>query len=149
VPSHLDTWKVLETLRVGGEDRAAGSQCGRGDDEVVGAAGPARLADGRQQLGVSVGDPDVIRQGRDHFQNSVDEGLTRGAAPSLSQVHSDQELSHRHRRDGDVVVVGDDLVEVPTLSLGADQEGRIEQQQVQGRSSSESDPRTSSTSRAH
>jgi hypothetical protein len=94
-------------------------------------------------------DTDVVRESRDDFEQSVDEGLASGASLAFSEVHADQELSGRDRRDGDVVVVRDDAVEVLALSLGANEEGGVKEQQAQGRSSRETDRRTSSTSRAH
>jgi hypothetical protein len=149
VRSNLNTRKVFEAAGVGGEHCAAGGDRGRGDEKVVSSAWPTCLADGRQQLGVVARDPEVVGQRRDGFQDSVEESLASGAARACDQVHPDQELGGRHRRDCDVVVVCDDLVEVRALSLGVDQEGGVEQQQAQGRSSSETARRTSLTSCVH
>ena len=86
------------------------------------------------------------REGRDDL---VEKGLASRPAPAGSDLYSDAELGDCDGGDGWFVVVSDERVEIEDVTLGVDQDVRVEQQRSQNRSSVTRKPRSSATSRAH
>jgi hypothetical protein len=74
--------------------------------------------------------------------------LSRRSLPSARQGHAHQQLGHGHGGDGDVVVIGDDRIQISGAAFGIDQEGRVHQQPAQCRSSTDSSLRVSASSSA-
>ena len=52
----------------------------------------------------------------------------------VGQVHADQEFGGGDRCDQDVIVIGDDAIEVLAGTLGGDENGRVEDQSRHARS---------------
>jgi len=135
VTPHRDVREVAERRGVGRDDRAVGGPGGGGDDEVVSSSGDALATDGHEQGGVGGGDIEVVAQDRNSRDDVVHERLTPGAASSSRQLDADAQFGHRDRGDGDVILVRNEIVEVIAGSLRIDEEGRVEEQPAQDRSS--------------
>jgi hypothetical protein len=130
-----DAGKVLEGGGVSREDSAAGSPRGGGDDQVVRSSWETLPPDGYEQLSVGGGDVEVIGQDLERRRDVIHERLALSALLPVSQLDPNQQLGHGDRRDGDVVVVGNELVKVVARPLGVDQERGVEQEPGQDRSS--------------
>jgi len=91
--------------------------------------------DGDKQLRVRLGHADVVVNHRDCGENVVEKGRTNDSRPSFRQLDADSELSNGDRRDGDVVVVIERLVDFPSGPLDVDEKRGVEQKPSQLRSS--------------
>jgi hypothetical protein len=94
------------------------------------------------------GDSEVIGDGRDGCDDIVEKRLARRSALALDQLDAHHQLGHRNRCDRDVVVIGDDVIEVNRVAFGIDEEGRVQQQKAQRRSSTSSSRRNAASSLA-
>ena len=88
-----------------------------------------------EQPGVGVRDVEVVVLDGDRRQQLVDELLALPAPPPICQFDSDEELRCSDGRDCDVVVVADQLVQRPALTLRLDENRRVEDQSFQRLSS--------------
>jgi hypothetical protein len=102
----------------------------------------------RQQPCMGPGDVEVIRLHRDRREDVFDEPCSPLLSLAVRELHPDEELRGGDRSEGDVVVVGDERIEGGRGALGSDQDGRVEDQSFQRRSSIASDARSSRSSDA-
>lgn len=143
-----DVRQIAEGGNVGCDDGAVGGLCGRSNDEIVSSSREAVSTDGDQQLSVGGSDLEVVAQDRDRGDDIVDERLAPGTGSPLGQHNADAEFGDGDRRDGHVVFVGDQLVELIASPLRVDEEGRVEKQPVQDRSSTSTSWRRATSSSA-
>jgi hypothetical protein len=120
-----DAGEVPKRRRVGRDNGAVRGLGGGGDDELVGTSREALPADGHEEFGVGGGDIEVVAQNGHCDHDVVDERLPASTLSTLRQLDADAEFGHGDRRDGDVVLVGDQLVEVVARPLRANQERRV------------------------
>lgn len=140
--------EITERPGVGRDHGAVRCLRSGGDDEIVSSSPDAFSADGNKQSGVGRGDVDVVAQDRNSGDDVVHERLAPGTVPALGQLNADAQFGHGDRRDGHFVVVGDQLIEVITGPFRIDQEGRVEEQPVQDRSSTSTSWRSATSSSA-
>lgn len=69
-------------------------------------------ADGHQKLSMGCGDVEVVEQDRHGLHDVIHERLTLSSLLTLGQLDADTQLGHGDRRDGDVVLIGDQPVQV-------------------------------------
>ncbi len=86
---HLDAWEVSEGAAVGAYDRAGGSPCGRGDDQIVRPARPPLVSDVNEQLGVNRRYGVVVVEEGDHGQDVLEKGETGRSLLSRGKEHPD------------------------------------------------------------
>jgi len=73
-----------------------------------------------EQPGVNPGDVQVIGLDGQQRQHALDERSPALTPPAFSELHANEKLGRRNRRDRDVVVVGNDLVQGRGGPLGGD-----------------------------
>src|SRR5215208_2469146 len=147
--ANRDLGQLVEPGGVGGDDGPGTGPGGGGDEEIMGAAGPSLPARVREQDGVDLGDLDVVGLDRDGRQQRLDKRPARRLAPSVRELDADHQLRDRHRCDRDVVFITDHRVVGGAGPLGGNQDGRVENQPFQRRTSGSSPERSSVSSRAH
>ncbi len=96
-----------------------------------------------EKVGVRPCDSEVVVNNWKRGHDVVDETLTAVPGFSLGQLHADLELGQRNCRDGDVVVVINNVVETGIRSFCVNKEGRVKKQSAQNRSSATTSPRAS------
>ena len=96
-----------------------------------------------EKLGVCPRDGEVVVNDRNGRHDVIHEALTAVLGFPLGQLHADLELGQRNCRDGDVVVVLDNVVETSSRSFRVNKEGRIKKQSAQNRSSAMTSSRAS------
>ena len=144
-----DAGQAVETSSIGSDDNPAGSNGSGRDDEVVGAAPSARLADRHEELSVGPSDIEVIVDDRQRRDDVFEERATRLPALAGGNLYTDPELGDRDGSDRRLVIVGDQSVEVERGSFSLDQDVRVEQEQGQNRASPVSSSRSALTSSPH
>lgn len=92
---------------------------------------------------------EVVGLDRNSREDILDERTPALPALALGKLDADEQLGCGDRGDCDVVLVGDEGVERPSGALNRDEDGRVENQPFQGRSSMSSVARSSSSSDAH
>ena len=85
----------------------------------------------------------VVRQHGQYVEEIIHERLAARAAVGGCQLHPHQQLGDRDRSDCDVVVIADAVLEVGDVALGVDEDGGVEQEEAQRRSSTDSSARVS------
>lgn len=110
----------------GAHDRPAGRLGGGRDDEVVGTAGLPLVPDMDEEGGVRLCDVAVVVEDRNDPRDLVQKCQTGGSAYSCGQKHADPKFGERDRRDRDLVVVPDGVVQRTTRAFGIDQERGVE-----------------------
>lgn len=127
--------KVGEPVGICRDHRPLSGQ-GRGrDHEVVrstGSPGASRM--GKQQ-GVCTGRLQVVVLDRQRREDRFDEARASWAMGSVGQLDADEKFRSGDRCDRHVVFVADDCVESPARPLDPDEDGRVEDQPFQDRSS--------------
>jgi len=131
----LEVGQVGERCGVRGDDRPARRRCGCGDQQVVRSARRSLAAHFDEQSRVSLGDRYVVGDHGERCEYVLDESGPRCSGLSRSEQRTNSELGDGDRRDGDVVLIGDHLVEGVAGSVGVDEERRVEQEPPQDRSS--------------
>lgn len=99
-----------------------------------------------KQSRVCSGNPQVVGLDRDAGEESLDERAAGGPASTIRELHANQQFRRRYRGDHDVVLVAHHLVDRRGRSLGRDQDGGVEDQPFQRRSSGLSAARSSASS---
>jgi hypothetical protein len=103
--------------------------------------------DSDEELGVGFGDVEVVGE-HGHTRHEVfEEGSPLGLLPASSEFDADPQLGDRDGGDGHVVLVSDEAVEVGTGAFGVDDEGGVEEESGQGRSSTSMSSRREASSR--
>jgi hypothetical protein len=102
-----------------------------------------------EQLGMGAGDLEVVVLDRDRSDDRVDQRLPTRPVGLVGQLDPHQQLGDGDRGDDDVVLVTDQVVEPDLPALAGDQDGRVEDQPVQFRSSSVTVPRSMASSSGH
>lgn len=147
--ANLNPCEVLEPECIGGEHDPLGADRGSGDDEVVGAARATGSTDVGQQPAVGSSGRQRVVLDPERREHLVHERFTSRAMSSSCELDPYQELRHGHGRDSDVVVVGDRVLQTPLTPFGRDEDGRIQDQSFQSRSSVSSIDRMAASSRSH
>jgi hypothetical protein len=102
----------------------------------------------RQKVRVRAGGLEVVRFDGDGREQLFDECAARTLPTTIRELHSCEQLSRGDRRDRNIVLVGDDAVYRCARTFRRDDDGRIENQPFQRRSSGSTRPRTSASSSA-
>ena len=92
------------------------------------------------------GDIEVIDQHRHVGHDVVQKGLPSGVLLALRQLDPDAEFGDGDGGDGDVVVVGNDVIQVAAGTFRVDQEGRVKEEPPQDRSSTSTSSRSAASS---
>lgn len=127
---HAYARQTLERTAISTHDGAPGGDCAGGDDQVVHTAPPTGSADGGEQARVMESHGIVVRQDRDGGDDVVDVRLAAWPLPGRRQMDPDGELGECDRRDRDVVVIADQLIDGDITPFGIDQERRVEEKQA-------------------
>ncbi len=107
----LDTREIAEGVAICSDYRAIEGLGGGGDDQVVGPSWHALGPDLDQKFGVRLGDVEVVVENWDRGDDVVDVVGPCGLMPAVGEEGADSKFRDRDRRDRNVVVVIDDLVE--------------------------------------
>jgi hypothetical protein len=102
----LDPGKIAEAAAVGRDDRAIECLGGGGDDQVLGPTWPALRSDLDEELGVGLGDVEVVVENRGAGDDVVHVLPPRSLMSAHGETCTDAKLRDRDGRDGDLVVVG-------------------------------------------
>ena len=90
---------------------------------------------GNQQACVRTSHLKVVVDDGDCFQDAVEKVASVLSGPAHGELDPDAQLCDSDRSDGHIVLVSDHPVEVVARALGVDQEGRVEYEATQDRSS--------------
>lgn len=101
-----------------------------------------------QQASMRLGDRDVVRDHRDGLEDVFDERRSAGSRLATCEKGADAQLGDRDGGDGNVIVIGDRLVQAIAAPVGIDEERRVEEQPGQDRSSISSNRRVDERSSA-
>jgi hypothetical protein len=142
----VEVGQVGERRSVRGYDRSARRPCGCGDQQIVRSARRALTAHFDKQLGMSLGDRDVVGDHGDRGEYVLQERGPRGSLVPCSHQCADSHLGDRDRRDGYVVLIGDHMIESVARPVGVDKKRRVEQEPSQDRSSSSTKRRMAASS---
>ena len=123
----VHAWETLEGGFVGADHEQVEGFGGGRDDEVVRAARFALRAHLDQESRVGLGNVEVVVENGDGGDDVVDVLGPRGLMPAVGEEGTDSKFGHGDRRDGHVVVVIDDGVEITSGSFGVDEERGVEQ----------------------
>lgn len=141
--------KVIEPTSIRGDDRPLASQGGGGDQKVVRSTwspSPSRMG---QQGRVCPSRLQVVVLHRQRGEDRLDEARPPLAMGVIGQLDPDEELRHGDRRDRHVVFVADDRVQGSARPLDTYDDGGVEDQPFQGRSSTKRFSRSACNSVAH
>jgi hypothetical protein len=72
------------------------------------------------------GDVGVVVLHGHRREHVADIAITRGPTTPIGQLHAHEQLRDRDSRDSDVIVVLDQRIELFSMPLRIDQEGRVE-----------------------
>jgi hypothetical protein len=122
---------------------------GSGDDEIMRAARAAGGPRVCKKACVSARDGEVVVLDRDRGENGGDVAPAFTTTAGVGELDADQQFRCGDRRDRDVVLVLDELVELRAATLGVDDDRRVDDQSFQVRSSTCSAVRSSRTSSTH
>ena len=125
--SHSYVGKVGKRAGVGGHDGSTCRSGGGGDEQVMGASGPPLLADGNEQMSVSLGDGHVVAHDWDGGDHAVEEVLPSAPGLAAGELDTDQQLGNGDCCDGDIVIVGHYGVELIAAPVRIDEEGGVGQ----------------------
>jgi len=81
---------------------------------------------------VGSGHVEVVRLDRNRANESDHVALPSLAPTTIGELDAHQQLRRGYRRHGDVVLLGDHLVEGRAVPLGVDQDRRIDDQPLRG-----------------
>jgi len=118
------------------------------DDQIVSATRGACPACVREQRRVRARHDDVVHLDRDAPEDAFHEREAPLATPLRRERYPDEQLRRGDRRDRDVVVVGNNGVEIAADALAGDEDTRVENQPFQSRSCGVSDSRRARSSDA-
>ena len=110
---------------------------------ATGATGTPRL---RQKPGMRGRRVEVVCLDWHSREDRFNERLPPPPAPRIRDLHSYEQLRCRDRRDRDVILIRDHSVEGRAAAFGGDQNGRVEDQAFQRRSSMRRPARSSASS---
>ena len=119
------------------------------DQQVVSATGTARAPGICEQRCMRSRHTKVVRLDWNRHENVFDERAPSLSALASGELNTDQQFGGCDRRDHHVVFIVDDRVQRPRRALGRDEDGRVEYQPVQCRSSMARAARSSRSSAAH
>jgi len=124
--SRAEPWQRGKRLSVGAYDGAIVCDRCCSDDQIVSAARQPYSARVRKQGRVDARHGEVVGLDRHAPEDAFHELLAAVATLLRREFHPNKELGSGDRRDGDVVVVGNDGVEGATDALAGDEHARIE-----------------------
>lgn len=127
--------EIGESTDVHGDHRALSSQGRGGDQKVVCSTwSPGSSCMGKQG-GVCTGRLQIVVLDRQRRKDRLDEARPSLAMGAIGQLDPDEELCHGDRCNRHVVFVTDDRVELSARPLDTHDDGGVEDQPFQGRSS--------------
>ncbi len=133
--SNVETGEVVEAEPIRRDNGPSRRDGGGSNDQVVSSARASGRSDGNEELGVRTSGTEVVPDHRQAGDDVVQELAPRALTLPAGDPDPDAEFGDRDRSDGRFVVVRDEFVEVDPVSLGPDQNVRVEQEQRQNRSS--------------
>lgn len=116
--SYAHTREIRESSSVRGHNHSTPSERGCSDKQIVCAARASCSVDVSEQESVGAGDFQVVVLDRDRGKDRLDVPLPGVLTTLVGQLHAGQELCRCDRRDHDVILVGNQLVENLLPSLG-------------------------------
>ena len=130
-----DAGQVVESSGVRGDDCAVSGDGGRSDDQIVGASRAARPSGVGQEGRMCPRHIVVVVLDDDVGDEILDERQAAAASPLVGQLHADEELGCGDGGDDNVIVVSKEKIDIPLAALDGNENGRIENQAGQDRSS--------------
>lgn len=130
-----DARKIVEPIGIRGYYRSLSGQGRGGNQEVVRSPrspGSSRMS---KQGGVCTGRFQVVILDWHRREDRLDEARPSWAVGAIGKLDPDEKLRHGDRCNGYVVLVTDDRVQIPTRPLDTHEDGGVEDQPFQGRSS--------------
>lgn len=109
---HIDARKVEKGIDIRGDDAAAERARSGGDDQIVSASWATSSADVNEQDRVRRCNVEVIVEDRDAGHDVVDIRSARRPSPASCEKGAHPQLGDRDGRDGDVVIVSDERLDV-------------------------------------
>lgn len=131
----LEVGQAGERRGVRSDHRPPRCHGGRGDQQIVSSTRRALAAHLDEQPRMSLSDCDVVGDHWDCREHVLDERCPRSSLLPCSEQCTNPQLGDRDRRNGDVIRIGDHLIERVTRAVGVDEERRVEQEPSQDRSS--------------
>ena len=141
--------KTSETAGVCGDQLAVSGQRRGRDDEVVGAPRHTALPNCNEEIGMRLGDGEVIGDDGQRLENVGEEGLTPSPSPPGRQPHPNCELGDGDGGHCGGVVVHNRRIEARVTTFGGYENGGVEEKKSQKRSSARVSSRSSWRSRRH